>query len=238
MVELLPLLLRVSSNHPISSGDKLEAVIALFFFMPIPIILAVIGFFKWKKYRKVADIPTSTVRGMAAGLVELNGKVKSIELLTSPLTKTKCVYYKKQHQVYSHGKHPGWKNASWEIEQVNFYLDDGTSKVEVNPELADISLQINETRTKGDQRDLEYILAPGSIVYAIGTAVIRPNVKSAEKSDDFIVTKGQNDSFYYISDKKEAQVKASLKSDAKTYLFTAGILFATIIGYAIYVTVA
>ena len=228
---LLSLLLKVS--HSPAEAAPEGAVVALFA-LPVSVIPTAIGFFKWKKYRKVADIPTSTVRGMAAGLVELNGKVKSIKLLTSPLTKTKCVYYKKQHQVYHQGKHSGWRNAGVEENFENFYLDNNTGKVEVNPELANITLQVNETRTRGDQRDLEYILSPGHTVYVLGTATIRPGVKNVEKANDFIITKGQNDPFFYISDKKEAQVKAAVKSDAMIYLIAGGAMFAMGLLFAAY----
>ncbi len=51
------------------------------------------GFKRLREKRLVENIPTSTVRGLAMGLVELGGKAENTALLKSPLTKTECVLY-------------------------------------------------------------------------------------------------------------------------------------------------
>lgn len=46
------------------------------------------GFKRLRRKRKIENIPTSTVRGLAIGLVELIGKAKKMSSITSPLTAT------------------------------------------------------------------------------------------------------------------------------------------------------
>ncbi len=200
-----------------SSGD------ASFYAMlgvPAGIVVMFLGFREWNKYRKVADIPTSKARSMAAGLVELNGNVVAIKKLKSPISGADCVYYKVEHQVYVRSKHGGsWHTTSVKKDFQNFYLKDETGKVEIDPRLADIDIPSDKTTYRQvllqRERDIEYWLAPGDIVYALGTAKIKPGVKSAVNEENFIVTQGEGDKFFYIADKKEKDVQAKLGGNAK-----------------------
>jgi len=100
------------------------------------------GFTKFRKKQLIEDIPTSTVRGMAMGLVELYGKAKGENLLTSPLTKTKCVLYQYKIEEYrSSGKSGHWVMvASGNSFLRPFWLDDGTGRVRVITKDAEIIL--------------------------------------------------------------------------------------------------
>lgn len=205
-------------NFPLlrSSGDAgLYAMLGV----PAGIVVMFFGFREWNKFRKVADIPTSKARSMAAGLVELNGNVVPIQKLKSPISGADCVYYKVEHQVYVRNKRGGsWVTTSVKKDFQNFYLKDETGKVEIDPRLADIDIPSDKTTYRQvllqRERDIEYWLAPGDIVYALGTAKIKPGVKSAVNEENFIVTQGEGDKFYYISDKKEKDVQGALKNKA------------------------
>lgn len=59
-----------------------------------------IGFRKLRQYRVIADTPTSTVRSMAIGLVELVGAVKAEQTLLTPFSDTECVYYRYAIEEY------------------------------------------------------------------------------------------------------------------------------------------
>ena len=61
----------------------------------IGIILFITGL-KWFGYKRlIENIPTSKIRSIAMGLVEIFGKVVALEnnLLHSPFSNTDCVYY-------------------------------------------------------------------------------------------------------------------------------------------------
>ncbi len=208
--------------------------------------ILLIGFYQWKKYQKIADISTSKVRAIAVGLVELSGKVVPIKLVSSPLSKTKCVYFKALHQIYQQDKSGKyWATVSVKESSSNFYLEDETGKVEVDPTSAEVDIIIDgaaKTEATGSKyisksytyplksivvvnyRDVEFRLDPGDSIYLMGTAKIRPGVKSAKNEDNLIITKGENDSFYYISDKDENNAKTKLSGNAKALILVGAAL--------------
>ena len=51
------------------------------------------GFKRLRRKRLIENIPTSTIRGLAMGLVELYGEARTKTPLKSPLTKADCVLY-------------------------------------------------------------------------------------------------------------------------------------------------
>lgn len=93
------------------------------------------GFKRLRRKRLIENIPTSTVRGLAMGLVELCGQAKKTTPLKSPLTKTECVLYKYLIEEYrSSGKSGHWlRVASGNSFLSPFCLDDGTGKILVFP---------------------------------------------------------------------------------------------------------
>ena len=52
------------------------------------------GFTRFRRKRRIENIPTSTVRGMALGIVELVGQARKFALFETPLSKKVCVFYK------------------------------------------------------------------------------------------------------------------------------------------------
>ncbi len=184
------------------------------------------GFKQWKKYRLIADLSTSKARSMAAGFVELHGKVKPIKTLVSPVSKAKCVYYKVEHQIRRKG---GWHTTNVEKEFQNFYVEDETGKIEVDPRQADMDIPKDNVKIGRElfatKRLVEYYLAPGDEVHIVGTAKIKPGVKSADNPENFLITKGENNPFYYISDKKESTLLSKLSRDAYIYLGIGTVVF-------------
>lgn len=101
--------------------------------------LGVFGFF-WgfrclQKKRLIENIPTSTVRGLAMGMVELCGRAKEKAPLASPFTQTACVYYKYMIEEYRRSKNSSrWvKIAKGDSAHVPFILEDETGSVTVFP---------------------------------------------------------------------------------------------------------
>lgn len=163
------------------------------------------GFTRLRRKRRIENIPTSTVRGLAMGLVEIIGEAKSAQPLKSPLTNTDCVLYMYNIAEYrSSGKSGRWVTiASGNSQSCPFILDDGTGKINVYPHGAEMVLPIDyEFRTgfgkalpdslkgyeqrfnlgkrwlgRGTLRFQEWYITEGEKVYVLGTA---------KKSRDFV----------------------------------------------------
>ena len=110
-------------------------------------IVIVVGFYKLRRYRLVADTPTSKVRSMAIGLVEINGQVRATETLVTPFSDTHCVYYRyeiKEYQRHTSTDSKGHTTTSyrWAVirtgsQYTPFFCEDDTGKVWIDPAGAD-----------------------------------------------------------------------------------------------------
>lgn len=108
--------------------------------MLIPVIFILLGFAlfigsfnKWREKRLVEDTPTSTVRGLSMGLVELTGKAKAWELLKSPVTQTDCVFYRYMIEEYvKEDDSVRWiPRMAGDSSLIPFYLEDETGSIPV-----------------------------------------------------------------------------------------------------------
>lgn len=100
------------------------------------------GFKRLRRKRLIENIPTSTIRGLALGLVELCGKAAKTVPLKSPITKTDCVLYKYLVEEYrKSGKSGHWvKIASGDSFYCPFWLVDSTGRILVFPQRAELEL--------------------------------------------------------------------------------------------------
>ncbi|MBW2964797.1 E3 ubiquitin ligase family protein [Candidatus Woesearchaeota archaeon] len=102
------------------------------------------GFSWFRMKRMIENIPTSKVRSIAMGLVELFGEVTLTSpetVLKSPLTNSKCVYYNYCIQEErGSGKNRHWVTIKSGTNKVHFYLKDNTGKVLVDPDGAQIDI--------------------------------------------------------------------------------------------------
>lgn len=100
--------------------------------------------FGWLKLKRlIENMPTSKVRSLAMGLVEVYGcAVQQEKILISPLLNKKCFYYdyKVQEQRGS-GKNTRWVNLRQGTDMVPFYLKDDTGKVLVDPKGAKLDIK-------------------------------------------------------------------------------------------------
>lgn len=99
------------------------------------IVLFFDGFRLWRRKRLIENIPTSKIRSMAMGLVELYGEAEPyFILIKAPLTGEDCVFYKYlAERLETKGKNSVWEtvvnNASYHNP---FYLNDDTGKALIN----------------------------------------------------------------------------------------------------------
>lgn len=98
------------------------------------------GFKRLRRKRLIQNTPTSTIRGLAMGLVEIYGKTSAPHILISPLVKAKCVLYKFTVEEYrKSGKSGHWVTiASGDSFASPFWVDDGTGKMMVFPKGAEM----------------------------------------------------------------------------------------------------
>jgi hypothetical protein len=99
------------------------------------------GFWNYRKLRIIEDTPRVHIRSIPMGLVHVHGKVTGTSLLTSPVARIPCYYYRVQLEQWNeYGKHQGWRTVNTETDQRTFYVDDGTGKVLINPQSAEFDL--------------------------------------------------------------------------------------------------
>lgn len=163
------------------------------------------GFNRLRRKRLIENIPTSTVRGLAMGLVELIGKAERQAILKGPLSGKDCVVYRYTVERYEQsGKYKKWvKIASGDSFYCPFWLDDGTGRVLVSPQGAEliISLEYEFETSLGNPipehlldfvkahnlkyrgllgnyplRFKEWHVLPGQMVYVLGSARKDKNV--------------------------------------------------------------
>lgn len=157
------------------------------------------GFMRLRRKRLIENIPTSTVRGLALGLVEVVGQAKERFSLVSPFTISRCAFYQYQIESYRRsGKHSRWVTiAKGDSSWCRFYVEDETGKILVSPRGAEVILPVFYEFTTGWGKTIsgnlldfmqahhiryggflgesklrfkEWIIAPDEKLYILGTA--------------------------------------------------------------------
>lgn len=103
------------------------------------------GFMRLRRKRLIENIPTSTVRGMAMGIVELVGKARRAKALRGPLSGLDCVVYRYLVERYEQrGKSGSWVTiAQGDSFYCPFWIDDGSGKVLVSPQGSELILTLS-----------------------------------------------------------------------------------------------
>jgi hypothetical protein len=220
-----------------------DGALKLFVYSFVGLGVGVYLFFKgftWlREKRLIENTPTSKIRSLAMGRVEIFGKVvaEAKKKIKSPFSGADCVYCKWTIEEYrSQGKSSRWVIVKEGVETNHFNLRDNTGKVLVDPKGSQLDIPVDFESKKltepikkyldgeaikykswlGFNKSLrfrEYYLAPGDEVYVMGSAGDNPFVEdgSAQNNvDDIMIQKGKSD-FYYISDKPETAVLKKFK---------------------------
>lgn len=212
------------------------------------------GFMRLRRKRLIENIPTSSIRGLAIGLVELIGKTEKTKPLTTPFTGTECVFYRYTVERYEkRGKSSSWVSiAQGNSFYCPFWLNDGTGKILVFPQQAELLLPVDyEFKTgfgsplplnlaefmekqglqyKGilDNHTLrfrEWYIEPEQTVYVLGTAkknhdngeeisVRELKIKQTDEDIDVIISKGDCEKVFIISDQGQKEILAKLSWQA------------------------
>ena len=109
------------------------------------------GFREYRKYRVVADTPEIRIRSAPMGLVQIRGEARGEQTLLSPVTRTPCYLFKVVVEQWHRDSEGGgeWKHLATDIQHVKFDLDDGSGKVLVEANHAELDLPSNTIRKVG-----------------------------------------------------------------------------------------
>jgi hypothetical protein len=112
------------------------------------------GFGLLQRKRLIQDVPLSNIRSAALGLVEVSGTVSGKETLLSPLCQVDCYFY--QVTAYrlsgSSGEFQRWKKVAEESLSVPFCMDDGTGKLLVDAEGAELEIPPDYSGEEGGEQ--------------------------------------------------------------------------------------
>ena len=224
-------------------GDEGSIVIGA---IVVGTVLLIGGIRQYFKKKMIENTPTSKVRSIAMGFVELAGKVApEKEVMKSPFTNSDCVYYKYIVQEYRRsGKSSYWATIKSDSQCTNFYLKDATGQVLVDPQKAKIDipydfrtgsvagaphlrnfLQTHKIRNTflgfgKRMRYTEYYLAPNDKIYILGSATSRPDSQNSVNNEDkILIKKGTLNKIFYISDSSEAEILKKYKWQVPLMVF-------------------
>jgi len=115
-------------------------------FLLLGIFFLIWGLSSFKTKRLIENIPTSKIRSIAMGLVEIFGDAVQSKnnILKSPFSNKDCVYYKYSiEELRSSGKNTHWVTVDKGEERRLFFLKDETGSVLVNPKHAKIDIPVD-----------------------------------------------------------------------------------------------
>lgn len=123
-------------------------------------------------------LPTSKIRSLAMGLVEVEGHVVAKEQIESPLSKTSCIGYRYTIESVSRdseGK-KSYHFISTDEEHMPFEISDDTGSVTVIPEeLTLVSFPVFYEDESSSRRKREYVLLDNQEMMLIGAAATKDN---------------------------------------------------------------
>ncbi len=203
-------------------------------------VLFVYGWMVHQRKRLIESIPTSTIRSLALGLVEISGQAQPEEgLLSSPFGGLPCVFYSYavEERVGSE------KNARWETigkgtSEQPFFVSDTTGRVLIVPLGAELILPdertfrsnwlgelppttiaglnrlgISTERWIGDKtlRCRESFILPEEQVYVLGTAHEHQGARERVENSARMYIGSSRDHEFIISDRSEKDLLSRLQ---------------------------
>jgi hypothetical protein len=141
------------------------------------------GFHFLRLKRRVENTPTSRIRSVAMGLVEVQGRARRKYALVAPMTHLPCVYY--QLRRYRRDRRRNWRlSTSSDSGHVPFYLEDESGSLTIQPGRATVRAGHKQTgyggptdlflstssSLDGDEKWVEEVVVEGTSLYVLGEA--------------------------------------------------------------------
>jgi len=197
------------------------------------------GWHAQQRKRLIAGIPTSPIRSLALGLVEINGQAEpEAEPLTSPFGGLPCVFYSYKVEEYTGtDKNARWNTIATGTSEQPFYVRDTTGRVLVVPDGATLLLpdeRITRTNWHGElpPRALaglrrlgiaahgwmgdktlqcrEAFILPGESLYVLGTALEHHGMGHHIANESRLYIGSSRDHDFIISDRSEKHLLSQL----------------------------
>lgn len=151
-------------------------------------LVALTSFWAWyanlKRYRTVADTPTSRIASAPQGYVEIAGLGQQPpgETLVSPINGLPCLWYRYRIERRNGNR---WEYVESGTSHDTFGISDGSGLVLVDPDGAEIMTSRKQVSNSGNYRKTEWTLIEGETIYVIGEHVTLggPNAVLDKKSD-------------------------------------------------------
>jgi hypothetical protein len=151
-------------------------------------LVGLTSFWAWyanlKRYRTVADTPTSRIASAPQGYIELVGRGRQPPGagLVSPISGLPCLWYRYRVERKNGNR---WEHVESGISHDTFGISDGGSVVLVDPDGAEILTSRKQVSSAGGYRKTEWTLIEGETLYVIGEHVTLggPNAVLDKKSD-------------------------------------------------------
>jgi hypothetical protein len=142
------------------------------FWLTCMVLVAAVAFLAWfstyKRAKIISDIATSRIGSAAQGYVELFGRanINTENLIVSPLSATRCVWYRYWIYSKSHDDH-SWRQTGSGVSESTFEINDDTGNCVVDPDYAEVIATERKVSYVHDQKHVEELLYAGS-VYVLG----------------------------------------------------------------------
>jgi len=150
----------------------------------VALLLFWYGFYFLRLRRQIEDTPTSKVRSIAMGMVEVKGAAIRSYALISPISSTPCVFYRLTRYRRDN------RNKQWRVSSVSssdnvpFLLQDETGRVEIDPTGCHVSAgskqegvpgQVGLTHFNNDSHEkwVEEVIVDGTLIYVLGYAAVK-----------------------------------------------------------------
>jgi len=152
------------------------------------VLVGLTSFWAWyanlKRYRTVADTPTSRIASAPQGYIELVGRGQQPPgaVLVSPISGLPCLWYRYRIERKNGNR---WKHVESGISHDTFGISDGSGQVLIDPDGAESMTSRRQISNTGGYRRTEWTLIEGETIYVIGEHVTLggPNVMLDKKSD-------------------------------------------------------
>jgi hypothetical protein len=112
------------------------------------------GFNRMHKFQLIENTPTSKIRSMAVGIVEVNGDAVNTKYLKTPFSNEDCVYYKYEIKEYrqhtsrdSKGRthtYYSWDTIATGEQRAPFFVRDETGQAYVEPTDAEVNITVKK----------------------------------------------------------------------------------------------
>ncbi|MDP2110787.1 MAG: hypothetical protein Q8N48_07110 [Thiobacillus sp.] len=151
-------------------------------------LVGLTSFWAWyanlKRYRTVADTPTSRIASAPQGYIELVGRGRQPPGagLVSPISGLPCLWYRYRVERKNGDR---WEHVESGISHDTFGIGDGSGLVLVDPDGAEILTSRKQVSNAGGYRKTEWTLIENETIYVIGEHVTLggPNAMLDKKSD-------------------------------------------------------